>query len=297
MIDVKFVNNRIYFDLAAAIKEAEGQLKIEDALVIAATPCVLVDYASTPDSELKYISRAMRRFFKRNPRYTKFTKAAVMEGLRQEWLPNLEEEDKKGPLTDLPITPAVDVEGYVIYSPTWVENLNAKPNPDQNQYGKQEFTRVNLSGTERKFRPGSATAKKYCSRQDEEGFWGVDLDITADEWYEIIKDASPLVHEYLKCYIQVPDGYASTAQVEKMFDIPAGCINARNTALGKRAQRMLDIEVYDPDGNRRFWSTPMLKGRTEGGLFRWVMRPELVEAAKRLAKEENWELPRRVDLE
>lgn len=51
--------------------------------------------------------------------------------------------------------------------------------------------------------------------------------------------------------------------------------------------------------NRRFWSTPMLKGRAEktgdARYFVWQMRPELIEAAKRLAIKENWDLPKRTD--
>ncbi len=56
MIDPIFVFSRIQFDVAAAIKAANGRLHIDDALIIAGTPCVLVDFANVPDRKLKYIA-------------------------------------------------------------------------------------------------------------------------------------------------------------------------------------------------------------------------------------------------
>lgn len=296
MTDPKWVFSRINFDLAAAIKAADGRLHIDEALIIAATPCVLVDFANVPDHELKYIARAMRHFFKKNPRYTRFTKEAVEKGLRLDWFPNLEDEDKRAMLTDFMLTPGVDEDGYIIPNEALVLKLTEKEHPDNERYGKDDYTRVNLNGSMKLLRK-SETAEKFYSIVDSEGYTTAPINITADEWYQIIQDASPLIKEYLAAYIQVPDGNASTLDIEEMFGINNDSVNARNTALARRAQRMLDIEVYDTDNKeqRRYWSTPMLKGRLEDGLFRWIMRPELIEAAKRLAKEENWDLPRRVD--
>lgn len=294
MIEPKFVNSRIRFDLAAAIKAANGRLHIDEALVIAGTPCVLVDFVNVRDRELKYIARAMRQFFKRNPRYTRFTKQAVMEGLRIDWLPNLEDEDKKEMLVDFNMTPGVDADGYIICNEEIVNRLTEKEYPDRETYGKDNYTRVNLNGAIKKLR-NSPTSEKFYTFVDDEGFTYAPLNITSEEWYYIIQDASPLIKEYLACYVQIPDLIASPKEVEEIFDIMPDCINARNIALGRRAQRMLDIEVYDSEDltKRRYWSTPMLKGRAEDNLFRWIMRPELIEAAKRLAKEEKWDLPHR----
>ncbi len=50
MTEPKFVFSRIQFDLAAAIKAADGRLHVDDALIIAATPCVLIDFAQVPIS-------------------------------------------------------------------------------------------------------------------------------------------------------------------------------------------------------------------------------------------------------
>lgn len=296
MTDPKWVFSRIAFDLAAAIKAADGRLHIDDALIIAGTPCVLVDFNNVPDRDLKYIARAMRHFFKKNPRYTRFTKEAVEKGLCLDWLPNLEEEDKRAMLVDFKLTPGVDADGFIIPNEEMVMKLTEKEHPDNERYGKDDYTRVNLNGAMKLIRK-SETAEKFFTSVDSEGYTSAPLNITVDEWYQIIQDASPLIKEFLAVYIQIPDLIASPKEVENMFEIMPDCINARIVALGRRAQRMLDIEVYDTDDleQRRYWSTAMLKGRPEDGLFRWVMRPELIEAAKRLAKEEKWDLPRRKD--
>ena len=294
MTDPKWVFSRIQFDLASAIKTNNGQLHIDDALIIAGTPCVLVDFANVSDIELKYIARAMRHFFKRNPRYTRFTKEAVSEGLRLNWLPNLEDEEKFAMLADFKMTPGVDADGYVIYDEEIVNRLTIKDHPDNERYGSENYTRVNLNGTMKRLR-NSPTSQKFYSVVNDDGYITANINITVDEWYSIIQDASPLIKEYLACYIQIPDLIASPKEVEEMFGLMADCINARNTALGRRAQLMLDIEVYDNEDKdkRRYWSTAMLKGREENNLFHWIMRPELIEAAKRLAKEENWNLPQK----
>lgn len=294
-----WVNSRIQFDLAAAIMAANGKLHIDDALIIAATPCVLVDYANEPDSNLRYICRAMRKFFSNNPRYVQFTKAAVAEGLRREWLPELEVEEKAQMLSDFQMVPSVDADGYVIFNSERVANCTKKEHPDNEKYGDGAYTVTDQRKPRTRLRKTEAPEIFFHS-SDDDGYIYAPLKISADEWYAIIKDASSVVIEFLKCYIHIPDGQASCLEIERMFGIRWENINARNTALGRRAQSMLNIEVYEDrdmtkDDNRRYWSTPMLRGRKEHDGFRWQMRPELLEAAKRLAAEEKWQPLTRVD--
>lgn len=294
MTDPKWVFSRIQFDLAAAIKAGDGRLHIDDALIIAGTPCVLVDFANVSDHELKYIARAMRQFFMRNPRYTRFTKKAVEDGLRQDWLPNLETEDKREMLTDFKLTPGVDAEGYIIPNEDIVNRLTEKEHPDNETYGKENYTRINLNVSPRRLH--NTRKEVIYDLVDADGYTYAPLNITVDEWYEIIRETSPLIKEFLACYIQVTDGNASVLDIQRMFGINHDSISARNTALGRRAQKMLNIEVYDnvDRSERHYWSTPMLKGRLGNHNFLWMMRPELIEAAIRLSKEENWELPHRI---
>lgn len=136
-----FIYSRILFELAGAIKNAENNmLHIDDALIVAATPAVLLNYSSIEDKDLKRIMISLKRFFKHNPRYLDFTKAAVAEGLRLEWLPTLEEDDKAVMLSDFKLTPAVDENGYVIFNPEMYANLTKSEHPDHEVYGKLPFT-------------------------------------------------------------------------------------------------------------------------------------------------------------
>lgn len=137
----KFIFSRISFELAEAIKKApENKLYMDDALIIAATPTVLLNYKSLEDLELKKVMLSMKRFLKRNPRFLEFKKDAVKEGLIEEWLPNIENDDKVGLLSDFALTPGVTEDGYIIYNPQVLANLTKTEHPDHEIYGKEEYT-------------------------------------------------------------------------------------------------------------------------------------------------------------
>ena len=137
----KLIVSRMTFDLAEAIKKADNnQLHIDDALVAAATPVVLLDFKGIEDRDLKRIMVFLKRFFRRNPRFLDFTKEAVAEGLRKEWLVTLEDDDKASLLSDFKLTPAVTEEGYIIYNPEMLANCTRTEHPDSNTYGKNPYT-------------------------------------------------------------------------------------------------------------------------------------------------------------
>lgn len=136
----KFIYSRITFELADAIKAADNNmLHIDDALIVAATPAVLLNYKAIEERYLKRIMVSLKRFFKRNPRFLDFKKSAVAQGLRLEWLPTLEEDDKATMLSDFILTPAVSEDGYVIFNPTVFANLTRGEHPDRETYGKSDY--------------------------------------------------------------------------------------------------------------------------------------------------------------
>lgn len=136
----KFIFSRIIFELAEAIKKApENRLHIDQAIIIAATPTVLLNYKALEEKELKTIMVHTRQFFKRNPRFLEFSKKAVAEGLEKEWLPNLEEDDKANMLTDFPLISTIDEEGYVVFNINIFKNLTKSEHPDNETYGKNDY--------------------------------------------------------------------------------------------------------------------------------------------------------------
>lgn len=136
----KFIYSRITFELADAIKAADNNmLHIDDALIVAATPAVLLDYKAIEERDLKRIMVSLKRFFQRNPRFLDFKKSAVAKGLRLEWLPTLEDDDKASMLSDFILTPAVSEDGYVIFNPAVFANLTRGEHPDRETYGKSDY--------------------------------------------------------------------------------------------------------------------------------------------------------------
>ena len=53
---------------------------------------------------------------------------------------------------------------------------------------------------------------------------------------------------------------------------------------------MLNFAVVDVDdeAKNRYWSTAMTRGRDENGSWVWEPRPELMEAAEIVLREENF---------
>ncbi len=77
--DAKWKYSRIVFDLAAAYKDTDGKVSLNDAVVMAATPAVVLDFAKSEDSELIRIMQEMKRFLKSNARFRTFTKAGIAD--------------------------------------------------------------------------------------------------------------------------------------------------------------------------------------------------------------------------
>lgn len=136
----KFIYSRIMFELANAIKGADNnKLYIDDALIAAATPVVLLNFKAIEDRDLKRIMVSLKRFFQHNPRFLEFKKSAVAYGLRLEWLPNLAKEDKTKMLSDISLIQAIDEDGFIIFNSSLFENLTRTEHPDGEIYGKCDY--------------------------------------------------------------------------------------------------------------------------------------------------------------
>ena len=79
-------------------------------------------------------------------------------------------------------------------------------------------------------------------------------------------------------------------QAIEMFGVKADALTGSIVALGRRAQHMLNFAVIDekdPDV-RHYWSTPTIRARKENGLWVWELRPELMDAAEKVLREEKF---------
>lgn len=138
--DAKWKYSRIVFDLAAAYKELDGKVSLDDAVVIAATPAVALDFTKCDDTELIRIMQEMKRFLKSNSRFRTFTKDGIAKGLRIEWLPELEEDDKLQLLSDIKFITGVTDESFIEINPTMLQNLTATKHPDHEKYGTDHYS-------------------------------------------------------------------------------------------------------------------------------------------------------------
>lgn len=137
----RMIVQRMKYELADAIMAADyNQLHIDDALIAVATPAVLINYKGLTSGDMMKIMTPLERFFKRNPRFLEFTKEAVAEGLRLEWLPTLDADDKAELLSDFKLVRGVTEEGIIDYNHTIFTNLTRIEHPDNEVYKKKSYT-------------------------------------------------------------------------------------------------------------------------------------------------------------
>ena len=107
-----------------------------------------------------------------------------------------------------------------------------------------------------------------------------DILITADEWFELLKnpDAKPY-HDTLFCFLREPEHAATCADVAKKYGLSPKHYNAKITNFAKWVQKKLNrFKVIGTDGKNTYWCIPMKRGWYVKQDFKWQLRDELVEA-------------------
>lgn len=114
-----------------------------------------------------------------------------------------------------------------------------------------------------------------------------DVDISKDEWLEILKDetVSEKYKEAVICYYYMPDYKGACVAVGNRLGKNAYSLVATIMNFGKYVQkRLARFQVIDEDGNNTYWPIPMKQGKAlsnkEEGNFEWTLRDELVEAIR-----------------
>jgi hypothetical protein len=133
--DLKFISERICIDLAHKIKELNGKATLDDVLPVCAAPAVIIDFKNEDEQDLKLIMKSIKRFVKRNNRFKNMSKSAIVEGLKIEWLPNLDFDEKANMLADYRIFDGVDDEGYILFNEKIYTAFANQEKPDRAKYG------------------------------------------------------------------------------------------------------------------------------------------------------------------
>lgn len=285
--DIQTVRKNISFDIIDLYDECDRKAKVYDVLLAIAAPCTRLDYNNTPADQLSRIMRDVKLFMdRRKSSLSVYTREALKNILDEEWLINQEEIWLLSYLKDFKLIKDVDENDCVI--------LDEKLEAAYRKMKSSPYVSVEYHSLK-----GSSQSGTYPDKPIGEGpfqtFKAELIDgwctygscISADQWYQIIKDSTPSTKLFLAYFIEMPDYTASCSEVQEKFGMNQDIVNILNTKLGKRAERFMgNFENVDEEGQSRFWSIPMKRGQKDPARgFIWEMRTELVEAALKFKAE------------
>lgn len=288
---IEDITRAVVYEIITAMGDdgLEALLTADDLLASMAVPVTQFDFTYVNKGRLNKLMLAVYDFLRRSRlSVNSYTKVGLQAKFESVWVPTLTNVEKQEIIAGYRLVDGFDEEGYAIFN---VQNYNSwKTIFDKGQIPKFEYKRP-------QFGKGSKTIELIDDRpftiyksENVDGYWCVPLDISVDLWVKIIRGTTTNIKRMLQCYLQVtePNRRIPLQEMEKRFGIKWESLNACNTALGRRAQRMLNFAVEDQDGISRCWSTAMTRGRSENGLWVWEPRPELMEAAEKVLREENF---------
>ena len=252
------IRQRINRDVAVYLYE-QSEYSIDELLVTAATPAVRADFKKIDQKDLYRVMLKMKVFLKSRQRFLNFTKMAVMEGLRKEWLPQLEEDDKVWLLEDIAVIERIDEDGNIIRKEPVCTNFATRKISDVS-YGKSEYS----------LPPKTITRK--------------DPIVTAQPDVKLSKKLSPYVTWYKRWwkYMVRHEGFKweATEQFVKVFDI-----NAKN--LAENLREALSKEDTLLSGHMNFSKDMLIKNAESS--------PEDIRSALAMLFDEDLDLAKRAN--
>lgn len=290
-IQIVDINKAVVYEIITAMGDdgLNAMLTSDDLLASMAVPVTQFDFTYVDMGKLNKLMLAVHKFIRSSRlKINSYTKAGLQAKFENLWVPTLTQEEKHEIISEYRLIDGFNEEGYAIFN---TQNYNAwKSIFDKGQIPRFEYKRP-------QFGKGSKAMEMIDDRpftiyksEEVDGYWCVPLDISVDQWEKIIRGASTGVKRMLQCYLQldVPNKRLRLLDMEEKFGIKWQVFNACNTALGRRAQRMLNFSVVDQNEISRFWSTAMTRGRSEDDQWVWEPRPELMIAAEKVLREEHF---------
>ena len=291
--EIRVIDKAIAYEIIMAMDEdgLNALLTADDLLAKIAVPITQFDFTYADKNKLKKIMLSIQRFIQNTHlNVNSYTKAGLQAKLEKSWIPYFNQEKKKEMIAEFGLVDSFDDDGYAIFNAkfynTWKSIFDNGQGPTIT-YTAPQFGKSSSSCELIDDRPFVTYKTKKIN-----DCYSVDLKISTDEWCKIIRGASKNIKQMLQCYLQVtePCRRIPLLQIEKQFGIKWESLNACNTALGRRVQKMLNFAVmrYDDETKRSYWSTAMKCGRKENGFWVWEPRPELMEAAEIVLREEHF---------
>lgn len=306
MEEYKTVNKTIHYRIIDLMEFGiESYIQVDTLLIEMAKPVTQLDMSTVPDTKKKKLFFSIMSFKERSKkRLESYTEDGIKQVLIQYWLPTLPEEYKQALVAEFNFVLGFDSDGYAIFNTDfynkWLDIKKKEKETRLVTYKKMLPTGVSKGGGNGSVGIlGDPDNYRVYYPQCDNGSWHAESHITAEQWYKIIKQTSSKIKTMLQCFLQLPEPHiASCSMIERLFGVRNGSINSCNTALGQKAQLMMgDIAYRDAvePHRERFWYYAMASGKNNNeGYFDWQPRPEVMEAAARLAKEENWKEIKRI---
>lgn len=138
--DIRFTNERIALDITAFAMNNGGNATVYDILPIAAAPCCIIPFKEVEDADMKLLMVIMRNFMRNHSRFLNFTKEGIIEGLKLEWLPTLDDDDKVRCLAGIRLVEAVDEDGNITFNEKLYNLFTTHQKPDRDKYGKEPYS-------------------------------------------------------------------------------------------------------------------------------------------------------------
>lgn len=290
---IEDINKAVVYEIVTAMGDEglDALLTADDLLASMAVPVTQFDFTYVRGKVLKVLMLSVEHFLKSSKlRVNSYTKAGLKAKFEHLWVPTLSKEEKQEIISEYRIVDGFDADGYATFNQKNYEAWKAifdKGQIPRFKYKIPQFSNGSKSVELIDDRPFTIYKNTLV-----DGYWCAPLDISAELWAKIIRGATNNIKRMLQCYLQldVPNRRLRLLEMERRFGIKWEAFNACNTALGRRAQRMLNFTVVDAgDETRpRYWSTAMTRGRIEEDQWVWEPRPELMEAAEKVLREENY---------
>ena len=123
--------------------------------------------------------------------------------------------------------------------------------------------------------------QKIIEYRTPEGFFDADIDITKEEWLDLISDPEIKDYAYIDAltkFLREPGHKSTCKALGKKYDCSYGYFNGAVMNFGKYVKKRLNrFYVENTNGTESFWNIPMIGQRVKDG-FEWTLRKELVEA-------------------
>ncbi len=115
---------------------------IDDLVIAAATPAIHTQFKEIDPKQMYLVMLRMKHFVSRHSRFKNFTKEAAADGLRKEWLPSLEEDDKVALLENLMLIDHIDDNGKIVTDNKFYNSFVdvGLKYGDTTKYGNQPYT-------------------------------------------------------------------------------------------------------------------------------------------------------------